>query len=106
MTVPTRATATSLRELGFREKGEIGKGAELYYFSIRTGIRYQPDCDQPNMFRVAFPDASLSVDSYNLPRVKQHCRDVAHSIYPRPSGSTSAHSDMAGAAWDGVRSLK
>jgi len=35
------------------------------------------------MFRVAYPDSSLSADCYNLVRVKQHWRDVAMALYPR-----------------------
>jgi hypothetical protein len=77
--------STSLA-LGFREEGAVWKAEELYYFAARTGISYLP-AEHPNMFRVVFPDGSLSVDYYNLARVKQHCRDVAHSLYPRQSSN-------------------
>jgi hypothetical protein len=79
---------------GFRDEGANWKGSRLYYHSVRTGISYRPDVDHPDMFRVVYPDGQTSADYYNPARVKQHCRDVAHPLYPRP---TSVNSDMAGA---------
>jgi hypothetical protein len=87
-------TAPSLK-LGFRDEGATWKANKLYYFSANTCISYQSDAVHPKMFRVVYHDGVLSADMYNLARVKQHCRDVAHTIYPRPT----ADSDMA----EGVR---
>jgi hypothetical protein len=41
------------------------------------------DAVHPKMFRVVYPDGALSADFYNLTRVKQHCHDIAHALYPR-----------------------
>jgi hypothetical protein len=99
--------STSLA-LGFRDEGAIWKADKLYYFAARTGISYQPIADHPSMFRVVYPDGSLSVDYYNLTRVRQHCRDVAHSLYPRQASksepcSLSVWQEPRG---DAVHSLK
>jgi hypothetical protein len=85
LTTPQLTTA-SLRVSGFQDKGAIWKGEELYYFSIPTGIRHQAHADHadhPNIFRVVYPDGTLSADCYNLARTQQHCRDLARAIYPR-----------------------
>jgi hypothetical protein len=51
----------SLRVSGFQDKGAIWRGEELYYFSIPTGVRHhQAHADHRNMFRVVYPDGTLS----------------------------------------------
>jgi hypothetical protein len=80
---------TSLLVSGFQDKGANWKEQQLYYFSTPTGIRYQGD----GLFRVEWPDGTLSDDHYNLARVKQHCRDLARAIYPRQQPTPSARSD-------------
>jgi hypothetical protein len=84
----------------FRNEGANWKANRLYYFGVDTGISYQRDARHPNMFRVAYPDGPLSADCYNLVRVRQHCLDVAHMLYPRRSscGVTTATTSMAGGA--------
>ena len=86
---------------GFQDAGAKWKDQQLYYFSIPTGIRYQGD---PGLFRVVWPDGTLSADYYNLARVKQHCRDLAHAIYPRQRPAPSARSggEVAGASDCGI----
>ena len=105
LTTPQLTTA-SLRVSGFQDKGAIWRGEELYYFSIPTGIRRQAHADHPNMFRVVYPDGTLSADCYNLARTQQHCRDLARAIYPRQSAATSALSEnnVAGAPGKAVHS--
>ena len=105
LTTPQLTTA-SLRVSGFQDKGAIWRGEELYYFSIPTGIRHQAHADHPNMFRVVYPDGTLSGDCYNLARTQQHCRDLARAIYPRQSAATSALSEnnVAGAPGKAVHS--
>jgi hypothetical protein len=94
----TPLTTASLRVSGFQDKGAIWI-EELDYFSIPTDIRHQAHADHPNMFRVVYPDGTLSADCYNLARVKQHCRDIARAIYPRqpPGTSRLPKSSVAGA---------
>lgn len=82
-------TATSLphvlpRALTVSQAAEYwGLSSNTFRKLARTGISYQPDADRSGMFRVAYPDSSLSADCYNLVRVKQHWRDVAMALYPR-----------------------
>jgi len=87
-------TIISLLVSGFQDKGANWKDQQLYYFSTPTGIRYQGD----GLFRVVWPDGTLSADYYNLARVKQHCRDLARAIYPRqrPASSVRSDRDIAG----------
>ena len=89
-------TILSLLVSGFQDKGANWKDQQLYYFSTPTGIRYQKD----GLYRVVWPDGTLSADYYNLARVKQHCRDIARAIYPRqqPAPSPRSDDDIAGAS--------
>jgi hypothetical protein len=91
------STIISLLVSGFQDKGANWKDQQLYYFSIPTGIRYQGEAD---LFRVVYPDGTLSADYYNLARTKQHCRDLARAIYPRqsPAPSDLSDRDIAGAS--------
>jgi hypothetical protein len=90
-------TTISLLVSGFQDKGANWKDQQLYYFSIPTGIRYQGDAA---LYRVVYPDGTLSADYYNLARTKQHCRDLARAIYPRqpPAPSARSDGDVAGAS--------
>jgi hypothetical protein len=90
-------TIISLLVSGFQDKDANWKDQQLYYFSIPTGIRYQGDAD---LFRVVYPDGTLSADCYNLARTKQHCRDLARAIFPRqpPAPSDRSDRDIAGAS--------
>ncbi len=84
------ATGATALECGFRDEGTVWKAARLFYYATGTGISYRPDAKHPNMYRVVYPNSAVSADSYNLSRVKQHCRDIAHAIYPRNISALAA----------------
>jgi len=82
---------------GFRNEGANWQANRLYYFASDTGISYQRDFNHPNLFCVVYPDGSLSADCYNLTRVRQCCRDIAHALYPRVSRGGTKTTPMSAA---------